>query len=99
MLAVAAGLVLLAASANVAGLLLARGLRRRKEIAVRLAIGASRGRLIRLLLVESVMLAAAGSVAGLLIAHWATGVLRAYFGVGRHRLAQPSTCRWTRGSR
>ena len=82
MLAAAAALVLLVASANVAGLLLARGLRRRKEIAVRLAIGASRGRLIRLLLVESVMLAAAGSVAGLLIAHWATGVLRASFGVG-----------------
>ena len=79
LLAVAAGLVLLVASANVAGLLLARGLRRRKEIAVRLAIGASRGRLIRLLLVESVMLAAAGGVVGLQIAVWATLVLRAYF--------------------
>jgi predicted permease len=79
LLAWAAGLVLLVASANVAGLLLARGLRRRKEIAVRLAIGASRGRLIRLLLVESVMLAAAGGVAGLQIAVWATEVLRAYF--------------------
>ncbi len=79
LLAGAAGLVLLVASANVAGLLLARGLRRRKEIAVRLAIGASRGRLIRLLLVESVMLAAAGSVAGLQIAVLATDVLRAYF--------------------
>ena len=76
LLAAAAGLVLLVASANVAGLLLARGLRRRKEIAVRLAIGASRGRLIRLLLVESVMLAAAGGVAGLQIAVWATEVLR-----------------------
>ena len=73
----AAGLVLLVASANVAGLLLARGLRRRKEIAVRLAIGASRGRLIRLLLVESVLLAAAGGVAGLQVAVWATDVLRA----------------------
>ena len=79
LLAGAAGLVLLVASANVAGLLLARGLRRRKEIAIRLAIGASRGRLIRLLLVESVMLAAAGGVAGLQIAVWATDVLRAYF--------------------
>jgi putative ABC transport system permease protein len=82
LLAWAAGLVLVVASANVAGLLLARGLRRRKEIAIRLAIGASRGRLIRLLLVESVMVAAAGGVAGLLIAHWATEVLRTYFGVG-----------------
>ena len=98
MLAGAAGLVLLVASANVAGLLLARGLRRRKEIAVRLAIGASRGRLIRLLLVESVMLAAAGGVAGLLIAVWATEVLRAYFGVARPARST-STCRWTRGSR
>jgi putative ABC transport system permease protein len=79
LLAGAAGLVLLVASANVAGLLLARGMRRRKEIAIRLAIGASRGRLIRLLLVESVMLAAAGGVGGLQIAVWATDVLRAYF--------------------
>jgi predicted permease len=82
LLAAAGGLVLLVASANVAGLLLARGLRRRKEIAIRLAIGASRGRLVRLLLVESVMLAAAGGVAGLQIAVGATEVLRAYFGVG-----------------
>ena len=79
LLAGAAGLVLLVASANVAGLLLGRGLRRRKEMAVRLAIGASRGRLIRLLLVESVMLAVAGSVAGLQIAVWATDLLRVYF--------------------
>jgi ABC-type antimicrobial peptide transport system permease subunit len=73
---------LLVASANVAGLLLARGLQRRKEIAVRLAIGASRGRLIRLLFVESMLLAAAGGLAGRLIALLATEVLRAYFGEG-----------------
>jgi ABC-type antimicrobial peptide transport system permease subunit len=79
LLAGAAGLVMLVASANVAGLLLARGLRRRKEMAVRLAIGASRGRLIRLLLVESVLLAVAGGVAGLQIAVWTTEVLRAHF--------------------
>jgi predicted permease len=79
LLAGSAGLVLVVASTNVAGLLLARGLRRRKEIAVRLAIGASRGRLIRLLLVESVLLAAAGGVTGLAIAVWSADVLRAYF--------------------
>jgi predicted permease len=78
-LASAAGVVLLVASANVAGLLLTRGLRRRKEIAVRLAIGASRGRLIRLLLVESVILAAGGGVAGLQIAVWAANAMRTYF--------------------
>jgi predicted permease len=79
LLAGAAGLVLLVASANVAGLLLARGLRRRKEIAVRLAIGAGRGRLIRLLLVESTLLAVAGGVAGQQIAVWTMAVLQAYF--------------------
>lgn len=81
LLAGAAALVLLVASANVAGLLLARGLRRRREIAIRLALGASRGRLIRLLLVESVALAIAGGVAGLVVAIWSTEVLRGFFGV------------------
>jgi predicted permease len=80
LLAGAAALVLIIASANVAGLMLARGLRRRKEIAIRLALGASRGRLIRLLLVESVSLSLAGSVAGFAVAFWATGILRGFFG-------------------
>lgn len=76
----AAALVLIIASANVAGLMLARGLRRRKEIAIRLTLGASRGRVIRLLLVESVSVALAGSVAGFFVAYWATGLLRGFFG-------------------
>jgi putative ABC transport system permease protein len=80
LLAGAAVLVLIISAANVAGLLLARGLRRRKEIAIRLALGAGRGRLIRLLLVESVSLALAGSAAGFAVASWATGLLRGFFG-------------------
>jgi predicted permease len=72
---VAVGLVLLVACANIASLMLARTLARRREFSVRLALGSSRWRIARLLLVESLIIAVAGAAVGVMFARWSSALL------------------------
>ena len=72
---VAVGLVLLVACANIASLMLARSLARRREFSVRLALGSSRWRIARLLLIESLIVAVSGAAVGLVFASWSSALL------------------------